>query len=130
MDTPAADSPNTRVGDADRAEVADLLARHFSEGRLDQAELDERLDLAMRAKTRADLLAVLADLPVPPAPGFAPPPAGPVRQPAARPRRTLRPLPGIILIVALVLLLGHFEFWLVVVAVACLVLLFRRRRRA
>ena len=130
MDTPTADSPNMRVGDAERAEVADLLARHFSDGRLDQAELDERLDLTMRARTRADLLAVLADLPGPPAPSFAPPPTERVPRPAARPRRTLRPLPGILLVVALVLLLGHFEFWLLVVALVCLVLLCRRRRRA
>jgi len=52
-----------RVSDADRAEVADRLARHYSEGRLDDAELELRLDRAMRAKTGADLLALLADLP-------------------------------------------------------------------
>jgi Domain of unknown function (DUF1707) len=52
-----------RVGDAERAEVADRLAWHFSHGRLDQAELDDRLDRAMRAKTAADLNGLLADLP-------------------------------------------------------------------
>jgi hypothetical protein len=52
-----------RVSDADRADVADRLSRHYSDGRLDQAEFDERLDLAMRAKTRADLIGLLADLP-------------------------------------------------------------------
>jgi Domain of unknown function (DUF1707) len=52
-----------RVSDADRAEVADRLAKHYSDGRLDQAEFDERLDQAMRAKTRADLSGLLADLP-------------------------------------------------------------------
>jgi hypothetical protein len=52
-----------RVSDADRADVADRLAKHYSHGRLDQAEFDERLDRAMNAKTRADLVVLLADLP-------------------------------------------------------------------
>jgi hypothetical protein len=52
-----------RIGDAERAEVTDRLAWHFSHGRLDQAELDDRLDRAMRAKTAADLAGLLADLP-------------------------------------------------------------------
>jgi hypothetical protein len=52
-----------RVSDADRADVADRLAKHYSYGRLDQAEFDERLDRAMNAKTRADLVVLLADLP-------------------------------------------------------------------
>jgi hypothetical protein len=52
-----------RVSDADRAEVADRLAKHYGDGRLDQVEFDDRLDRAMRAKTRADLVVLLADLP-------------------------------------------------------------------
>jgi hypothetical protein len=52
-----------RVSDADRATVADRLARHFGDGRLDKAEFDNRLDQALRAKTRADLIALLSDLP-------------------------------------------------------------------
>jgi hypothetical protein len=57
---PAADM---RVGDAERAEIADRLAGHFSDGRLDEAEFSERLDRAMRAKTMADLSGLLSDLP-------------------------------------------------------------------
>jgi Domain of unknown function (DUF1707) len=52
-----------RVGDAERAEIADRLARHFGDGRLDEAEFSERLDRAMRAKTMADLSGLLSDLP-------------------------------------------------------------------
>ncbi len=52
-----------RVGDAERAEIADHLAKHFSDGRLDEAEFSERLDKAMLAKTRADLSGLLSDLP-------------------------------------------------------------------
>lgn len=52
-----------RVGDAERSAIADRLAHHFSEGRLDAAEFNERLDRAMQAKTMADLTGLLADLP-------------------------------------------------------------------
>jgi hypothetical protein len=52
-----------RVSDADRALITDRLSRHFSDGRLDQAEFEVRLDRAMRAKTRADLIGLLSDLP-------------------------------------------------------------------
>ena len=61
--TAAGPADGLRVGDSERAEVADLLAWHFSQGRLDRAELDDRLDQAMRAKTRADLTGLVADLP-------------------------------------------------------------------
>ena len=56
-------SPDLRISDAERAEVADRLSKHYGDGRLDQAEFDERLDQAMRAKTQADLDGLLADLP-------------------------------------------------------------------
>ena len=52
-----------RVGDAERMAIADRLGRHFSEGRLDEAEFDHRLDRAMRATTMADLTGLLSDLP-------------------------------------------------------------------
>jgi len=52
-----------RISDAERAEVADLLSRHYGDGRLDQAEFDERLDQAMRARTYKDLSGLFADLP-------------------------------------------------------------------
>ncbi len=52
-----------RVSDAERQAVADRLAEHFSSGRLDQAEFDERVGRAMGAKTRADLNGLFDDLP-------------------------------------------------------------------
>jgi Domain of unknown function (DUF1707) len=52
-----------RVSDADRQAVADRLGEHFAEGRLDQAEFDERAGRAMSAKTRADLSGLFDDLP-------------------------------------------------------------------
>ena len=52
-----------RISDAERAEVSDLLSKHYGDGRLDQAELNERLDQAMKAKTYSDLDGLFADLP-------------------------------------------------------------------
>lgn len=52
-----------RASDAERTDVADRLSRHYQDGRLDQAEFNERLDRAMNAKTRADFNGLLADLP-------------------------------------------------------------------
>ena len=62
-------SPGLRVSDAERADVADRLSKHYGDGRLDQAEFNERLDRAMSATTRSDLSGLLADLP-----GTEPPP--------------------------------------------------------
>jgi hypothetical protein len=59
---PASDQ-HMRVSDAERQAVADRLAEHFSSGRLDQAEFDERVGKAMSAKTRADLNGLFDDLP-------------------------------------------------------------------
>jgi hypothetical protein len=54
---------SVRASDAERNEVADKLSRHFAEGRLDQAEFKTRLDTAMSATTRGDLLGLFDDLP-------------------------------------------------------------------
>lgn len=59
----AAARPDLRVSDAERTQVADTLSKHYAEGRLDQAEFDERLQRAMSAKTRSDLAGLLSDLP-------------------------------------------------------------------
>jgi class 3 adenylate cyclase len=55
-----------RVADADRDRTVTLLREHVVEGRLTLDEFSERVGLALGAKTRADLDAVMADLPVPP----------------------------------------------------------------
>jgi hypothetical protein len=61
--------PQLRVSDAERADVADRLSKHYSDGRLDQAEFNERLDQAMKAKTQSDLNGLFADLPATDDPG-------------------------------------------------------------
>src|SRR5215469_9302201 len=54
-----------RVSDAERNAVTERLAAHYSDGRLDQAEFDERVSRAMSAKTRGDLDGLFDDLPDP-----------------------------------------------------------------
>lgn len=73
-----------RMSDAERAEVADLLAAHYGDGRLDQAEFEQRLDRAMRAKTYRDLGGLLADLPPTPSPGKPEGPELPARRHGGR----------------------------------------------
>jgi len=91
-----------RVSDAERAEVADQLAQHYGDGRLDQAELDERLGRAMGAKTQADLAGITADLPhLDPRPGSRPPAP---RSRSGRPRSRLLP---VVLLIVLAVVAWH-----------------------
>jgi hypothetical protein len=57
------DPRELRVSDAEREHVGELLQRAVGQGRLTVAEFTERLDLAMAARTRGELNAVLVDLP-------------------------------------------------------------------
>jgi hypothetical protein len=52
-----------RVSDAERNSVAELLGQHYADGRLDQAEFDDRITRTMAAKTRGDLTGLFDDLP-------------------------------------------------------------------
>jgi hypothetical protein len=71
--------PNSlRAGNEDREKVVAQLNTAFAEGRLDVAELDERVAAAYRAKTMGELVPLTADLPA----QYA---ASPVRRPAPRP---------------------------------------------
>jgi hypothetical protein len=97
----APDDPNMRLSHAERTEVADRLSKHYGDGRLDEEEFNERLDRAMKAKTRGDVDGLFDDLPDdgPAAPPAPPPPA--VRAPKA-PRRH-SPLPRIVFLAFVVL---------------------------
>lgn len=104
-----------RVSDAERQEVADRLAQHFSDGRLDQAEFDERVGRAMAAKTRADLAGLFDDLPGAGAPGTGatgtglPGTGAPTAPPFAR--RRSHPVLLLVLLVVLAVTVGHALFW-------------------
>jgi hypothetical protein len=51
------------VSDAERDAVVTELGEHFGQGRLDQAEFDERVTRALSARTGRDIGGLLADLP-------------------------------------------------------------------
>src|SRR6516165_3668847 len=75
-----------RVSDAERQAVADRLAEHFADGRLDQAEFDDRVGRAMSAKTRADLSGLFTDLSETGAPAVPELPRGGGSTPGGGPR--------------------------------------------
>ena len=68
--------PATRASDRERDVVVQRVQDAFAEGRLDDAEFDERTRAALTARTHADLDALLADLPAA-APTAGPAPAVP-----------------------------------------------------
>jgi Flp pilus assembly protein TadB len=113
-----------RLSDADRTAVAEVLGRHFSAGRLDAAEHEERLGRAMTAKTRADLAGLLDDLPED---GPAPEERHGAQRRSSRGhdhRRLLRLGVGVLVVwlaVAVVGALVHLQVLLAVLLVAVLV---------
>lgn len=121
--------PSLRIGDTERNQVAEALSQHFTDGRLDEAELKERLDKAMSAKTGADLSGILNDLP--PLPGQHPPPA-----PRARRGGAAVWLVAGVVFLALLAAPAHFGTWMwfprvpwLLVGIVALVLWRRSRRR-
>ncbi len=92
-DTQAGDA-SLRASDDERNAVADKLARHYAEGRLDETEFKQRLDTAMSATTRGDLNGLFDDLPRLPSPPPPPPP------------RHRRILPWVFLVVFLAIVAG------------------------
>ena len=92
-----------RVSDADRQAVTDRLAEHFADGRLDQAEFDDRIGQAMNAKTRADLSGLFSDLPETGAPAVPDHPH-PLR-------RRRHPVLVFVLLVLFVIAAAHAVVW-------------------
>ena len=63
-DVPAQDADlAVRASDTEREQTVALLQRSFADGRLSQAELEERAGAAYAARTRAQLGDLTADLP-------------------------------------------------------------------
>jgi hypothetical protein len=84
---PAADQGALRASHADRDHIVELLRVAAGDGRLSPEELDERLDLALTARTYAELAVLVADLP---AVGTAGSPATAVPSATAQPKELVR----------------------------------------
>ncbi len=91
-----------RVSDAERQAVADRLGEHYAEGRLDQAEFDDRVGRAMSAKTRADLSGLFSDLPETGAPAVPDHP---------RYRKRRHPVLVFVLLVLFIMATAHALLW-------------------
>jgi len=66
-----------RVGTQEREDAVKILGEHFSDGRLPIEEYEERVGMAVEARTRGDLRPLFRDLPAP-YPAFMVPPVRPV----------------------------------------------------
>ena len=66
---------SVRASDSERDAAVGRLQAAFAEGRLNDAEFDERMRTALTARTRADLARLMTDLPAD-APAALPAPAG------------------------------------------------------
>jgi hypothetical protein len=120
-----------RVSDADRTAVTERLAAHYSDGRLDKTEFDERVAQAMAAKTRGDLDGLFDDLPDPESAGASGTgmPTGPAVPYRVHRRGAGRPVLMIALVIALAIALGHTLaavfmpwFWVAAIIVAIVAL--------
>lgn len=54
-----------RIGNSERSQALEALGEHFTIGRLDQTEYEERVSAAAAAKTRTELSELFTDLPEP-----------------------------------------------------------------
>ena len=101
--------PKLRAADADREAVADRLRRAHTEGRLDTAELQQRLERCYEAKTLGELDELVTDLPR----------EGP-EQRDERPRlgrlgwRFAPLIPALIAVIAICAITHHHAFWLLI----------------
>jgi len=83
-----------RIGDRERDQAVEYLREHLAEGRLDAEEFDERLTVALTAKTQADLDPLFRDLPSPkPGPTGAAPVGFPQQPLVVRPMNNRAPYP-------------------------------------
>jgi len=103
--------PRVRIADSDRERAMADLSLHYTDGRLDHEEYDERLDAIWTARTHADLAVLFSDLPLLRAPQPVRAPAPATRGAGARFRLPLLPVLAILL--ALSVLVGAPLFLLI-----------------
>jgi Domain of unknown function (DUF1707) len=110
---PRGGARNMRASDADRDAMAEVLRRHYAEGRLDSEEFDERIGRCYTAKRLSELDDLLADLPreEPKRPDSGPEHDWRGRWPAGWP---VMIVPLIIALIAICALTGAHLFWLAI----------------
>jgi hypothetical protein len=97
-------NPDLLVSDEERNQVVQLLQRHTGEGRLTVDEFSDRVEEVYKARTVAELRAVLRNLP----------PVAEIRPATPRPRRRLQltPLVAIaFMLIGIWALSGFGYFW-------------------
>ncbi|RMI31719.1 DUF1707 SHOCT-like domain-containing protein [Nocardia stercoris] len=106
------DTPDIRIGTAEREQAMARLSDHFSAGRLSVAEFDERSAAVAAAVTRGDLAPIFADLPEPTVTAAAVEPAGPASQ--APGPRLAGPVMAVVTVAAVGLAswTGYWEWYL------------------
>lgn len=119
-----------RASDAERADVADRLSKHYGDGRLDQAEFNERMERAMSAKTVGDFAGLFSDLPDVTEPSEK----QPVRATRSTCRSSMSRLVLLILIIVAAAFIGHalihsFFPWLLIAVAVFLWLRYSPRRQ-
>jgi hypothetical protein len=111
-----------RASDADRDAVVAALSEHFQAGRLDQAELDDRIGRALTARTVGELRELLTDLPATGSEPQIPAVSSPAGRPLLSPLWAAPPLVTVLAGLAVVgLVLGVLQqswglVWLIVPA--------------
>ena len=97
-----ASAGSLRASDAERESAADELRAHAADGRLTVDELDSRLGAVLSARTRAEVDAVLGDLPAP---------ANPIRPVRTAGRELHAYVAVMLLLLAIWALTGAGHFW-------------------
>lgn len=108
MDRIAGRNPNLRAADADRERVAERLRTSHTEGRLDLAEFQQRVERCYEAKTVGELEQLVTDLP-----RHDEPDEGRSLRRFLPPRLGLAPLAAILIaLIVISAAIGHHGFWL------------------
>lgn len=110
---------SVRVGDAERDAAARALGEHFAQGRLDRDEYDQRVDVALAARTRGELARVFRDLPSAALP-FTSPPAPRARMARRTARRRVPVLPLLMILLGVWLFVG--QWWVLFAGFGALLL--------
>jgi hypothetical protein len=99
----------TRVSDAERSRVIELLKQHTADGRLTLEEFEGRVGETLASRTGSDLRMVLRDLPVPDR-------ERPLSRSTLPVAATLLPVIGVVVVLTGILA-GHLALWPLLVIV-------------